>query len=253
MKCVKLFKYGHETCAHAPHLNGGFAEYCYIIPGTFVFKIPDAVSDEEATPANCGLATVMQTYDGLKLEPEANIVIQGAGLLGIYAVAVAKDRGAGKIIILDMVPERLEMAKKFGADVALNTTGLSDSDTVAKILEETGGWGADAVLELAGTPKVVAAGLKMLRKGGQYSWQGNVFPGAKVELDASEVIFKWLTIRGFHNYDALQLGEAVGFLERTNGKYPFKQMVSQKLPLADLAKGLKMAEERKAIRVAICP
>ena len=127
MKCVKLFKYGHETCAAAPHLNGGYAEYCYIIPGTFVFKVPDTVSDEEVTPANCGLATIMQAYDGIMIQPEDHIVIQGAGLLGIYAAAVAKDRGAGKVIVLDVVPERLETAKRFGADVVFNTKELSDS------------------------------------------------------------------------------------------------------------------------------
>ncbi|MGA2992100.1 MAG: zinc-binding dehydrogenase [Candidatus Korobacteraceae bacterium] len=253
MKCVKLFKYGHETCAAAPHLNGGYAEYCYIIPGTFVFKVPESVSEEEITPANCGLATVMQGYDGVKLQAEDHVVIQGAGLLGIYACAVAKDRGAGKVIILDVVPERLEMTKKFGADVVLNTRELRDSDVISFVMDHTGGWGADLVLELAGTPKVLPAGLKMLRKGGQYCWQGNVFPEAKVEVDAYEVITRWLTIRGFHNYDALQLAEAIGFIERTREKYPFGEMVSHKLPLTDLAKGLKLAEERKAVRAAVCP
>ena len=252
MKCVKLFKYGHETCAVAPHLNGGYAEYCYIIPGTFVFKVPDTVSDEEVTPANCGLATIMQAFDGIKIQPEDHIVIQGAGLLGIYAAAVAKDRGAGKVIVLDVVPERLETAKRFGADVVFNTKELSDSDTVSAVMDQTGGWGADLVLEVAGTPKVLPAGLKMLRKGGQYCWQGNVFPGAKVEFDAYDIITRWLTIRGFHNYDALQLAEAIGFIERTKDKYPFKELVSRKFPLVDLAKGLKVAEERKAVRAAIC-
>jgi putative phosphonate catabolism associated alcohol dehydrogenase len=252
MKCVKLFKYGHETCSVAPHLNGGYAEYCYIVPGTFVFKVPDTVSDEEVTPANCGLATVMQAYDGIKIQPEDHVVIQGAGLLGIYAAAVAKDRGAGKVIVLDVVPERLETAKRFGADVVFNTRELSDNSIVSAVMDQTAGWGADLVLELAGTPKVIPAGLKMLRKGGQYCWQGNVFPGAKVELDAYDIITRWLTIRGFHNYDALQLAEAIGFIERTKDKYPFKELVSHKFPLVDLAKGLKVAEERKAVRAAIC-
>jgi threonine dehydrogenase-like Zn-dependent dehydrogenase len=229
------------------------AEYCYIIPGTFVFKIPDAMTDEEATPANCGLATIMQAFDGARIQPEDCVVIQGAGLLGIYAAAVARERGAGKVIVLDKVLERLEMAKKFGADVTLNTQELPDSSVVSAVMEQTGGWGADLVIEVAGTPKVIPAGLKMLRKGGQYCWQGNVFPGAKFECDAYDVITRWLTIRGFHNYDALQLAEAVGFIERTKHKYPFGAMVSHKLPLTDLAQGLKLAEERKALRAAICP
>jgi putative phosphonate catabolism associated alcohol dehydrogenase len=253
MKCLKLFKYGHECCTPAPHLNGGYAEYCYIIPGTFVFKIPDSISDEEITPANCGLATIMQGCDEIKINPEDHVVIQGAGLLGIYAAAVAKERGAGKVIIIDMVPERLEMAKRFGADVAVNSRGLRDEDLIASIMEQTEGWGADVILELAGTPKVLPAGLKMLRKGGRYSWQGNVFPNATFPCDAYDIITRWITIRGFHNYDALQLAEAVAFIERTKDKYPFRDLVGCKLPLADLARGLKIAEERKAVRAAICP
>lgn len=253
MKCVKLFKYGHESCTNAPHLNGGYAEYCYIVPGTFVFKVPDTVSDEEITPANCGLATVMQGCDEIKIAPEDCVVIQGAGLLGIYAVAVAKERGAGKVIVIDMVPERLELAKRFGADVVFNSKLSSDAEIISGVMEQTGGWGADVVLELAGTPKVLSSGLKMLRKGGRYSWQGNVFPNAKVEIDAYDIITRWITIRGFHNYDAMQLTEAIGFIERTNGKYPYKDLVSHKFPLANLAKGLKIAEERKAVRAAICP
>lgn len=253
MKCVRLFKYGHETCTGAPHLNGGYAEYCYLVPGTFVFKVPESVSDEEIAPANCGLATVMQGYDGVKLQPEDHVVIQGAGLLGIYACAVAKERGAGKVIILDVVPERLEMAKKFGADVVLDTRELAEGDVISFVTDNTGGWGADVVMELAGTPRVLSSGLKMLRKGGQYCWQGNVFPGASVEVDACEIITRWLSIRGFHNYDALQLAEAIGFIERTKDRYPFEELVSHKLPLADIAKGLKLAEERKAVRAAVCP
>jgi putative phosphonate catabolism associated alcohol dehydrogenase len=253
MKCVKLFKYGHESCASAPHLNGGYAEYCYIVPGTYVFKVPDTVSDEEITPANCGLATVMQGYDEIKIAPEDCVVIQGAGLLGIYAAAVAKERGAGRVMIIDMVPERLELAKLFGADVVFDSRQLTDEQIISGVMEQTGGWGADLVLELAGTPKVIPAGLKMLRKGGRYCWQGNVFPGAKVEINAYDIITRWITIRGFHNYDALQLAEAIAFIERTNDRYPYKDIVSHKFPLTDIAKGLKIAQERKAVRAAICP
>ncbi len=253
MKCVHLFKYGHECCTGAPHLNGGYAEYCYVVPGTFVFKVPDTVSDEEVTPANCGLATIMQAYDEMKVNPDDNVVIQGAGLLGIYAVAVAKDRGAGKVMIVDVVPDRLQMAKRFGADVVLDSGKMSDGELVARVMEETAGWGADLVLEVAGTPKVIPVGLKMLRKGGRYCWQGNVFPNAKVECDACDIITRWITIRGLHNYDALQLAESVRFIERTKDRYPFRDIVSRKFPLVDLARGLKVAEERKAIRAAICP
>jgi alcohol dehydrogenase len=57
-KCQGLRKYGHDLAAEDPHFLGGFAEYCYILPGTWILKLPPDLSDEEATPLNCGVATM---------------------------------------------------------------------------------------------------------------------------------------------------------------------------------------------------
>lgn len=253
MKCVNLFKYGHETCINAPYLNGGYAEYCYITPGTYVFKVPDSLTDEEVAPINCGLATIVQGYDSIGIQPDDQIVVQGAGMLGLYAVAVAKERGAGQVIVTDIIDTRLEMAKKFGADVVINVKESSDAEIIKKVHELTAGWGADLAVEVAGTPSAIPMGLKMLRKGGRYVQMGNVFPGAIHEIDGYEIITKWLTIKGVHNYDALQLSEALNFIERNNNKYPFKEFVTHKVSLDEIEKGIEIAESRKAIRVAVCP
>jgi D-arabinose 1-dehydrogenase-like Zn-dependent alcohol dehydrogenase len=93
MKCLHLKKYGHDSCANPPHLQGGFAEYCYISPGTCVIKIPDNLTNEEVAPANCALATVSAGWDILKLRPFENVLILGAGALGIYAAALASHLG----------------------------------------------------------------------------------------------------------------------------------------------------------------
>jgi D-arabinose 1-dehydrogenase-like Zn-dependent alcohol dehydrogenase len=61
-------KYGHDSCAQPPHFVGGFAEYCYITPGTCVIKIPEGLTDEEAAPANCALATVVAGWEARMLE-----------------------------------------------------------------------------------------------------------------------------------------------------------------------------------------
>ena len=72
-KCHGLRKYGHDRADEDPHFVGGFAEYCYILPGTWILKLPDELSDEEATPLNCGVATmasVTEAADGaLRLSP----------------------------------------------------------------------------------------------------------------------------------------------------------------------------------------
>ena len=85
MKCLDLKKYGHDSCAAPPHFLGGFAEYCYVMPGTCIIKVPDGLSDEVVASANCALATVVAGWEAAQLQPGDNVLIQGAGTLGIYA------------------------------------------------------------------------------------------------------------------------------------------------------------------------
>ena len=116
-KCHGVRKYGHDLAEEDPHFLGGFAEYCYILPGTWILKLPDELSDEEATPLNCGVATMASVTEAAEIALGDTVVIQGLGLLGLYGAAMAKARGARCVIGLDAVAEpALNVAKKFGAD-----------------------------------------------------------------------------------------------------------------------------------------
>src|SRR5207237_252482 len=103
-----------------PYFNNAYGDYYYLRPGAAVFRIPDEVSDDIATPANCALAQVLYglTRAGVRLGD--TVVIQGAGGLGLNAVAVARDLGADRVIVLDRVGARLELARAFGADHTLS-------------------------------------------------------------------------------------------------------------------------------------
>ena len=108
MKCRHLKKYGHDSCEKPPHFIGGFAEYCYITPGTCVIKVPDNLTDEEVAPANCALATVIAGWEAAAVKPFENVLIQGAGALGFYAAALARHYGCRRIIVNDILDHRLE-------------------------------------------------------------------------------------------------------------------------------------------------
>ena len=69
-------------------------EYCYILPGTWILKLPDELSDEEATPLNCGVATMASVTEAAEIALGDAVVVQGLGLLGLYGCAMAKARGA---------------------------------------------------------------------------------------------------------------------------------------------------------------
>ncbi|HEU4758763.1 MAG TPA: alcohol dehydrogenase catalytic domain-containing protein, partial [Dehalococcoidia bacterium] len=104
----------------APHFFGAYAEYFYMRTGAFVFKVPDDLSDEMVTPVNCALSEVIFALGKAGIRLGDTVVIQGAGGLGVNATAVARAMGAGTIVVIDGVPERLKLARECGADVLID-------------------------------------------------------------------------------------------------------------------------------------
>jgi alcohol dehydrogenase len=253
MKCRHLKKYGHDNCDDPPHFVGGFAEYCYITPGTCVIRIPDTLSDEEVAPANCALATVVAGWEAAGVKAFENVLIQGAGALGFYAVALARHFGCQRIVVTDILDHRLEFIKAFGATDAINVGGMSDQDIVRTVQKMTDGFGVDCAMEVAGIPTLIPTGLKCLRTGGRYVEIGNSAPGANFTYDACDIVWRRLTLKGIHNYDARHLQAGVDLLAMTREKFPFKDIVTHRVSLEDINEGMRLADSGNAIRVAVCP
>jgi len=181
------------------------------------------------------------------------VVIQGLGLLGLYGAAMAKARGARIVIGLDAVPDRLEVAKKFGADMTIDIGKTPAKDVIAKVREACRPDGADAVIEVCGVPDVVPSGLQMLRTGGRYVLGGLVNPDANVTIDANVLVKKWITMRGIHNYHPRHLIQALDFVMANRARFPFKSIVDSKFKLEELDIAFKKAAERSVLRAAIVP
>ena len=252
-KCHGVRKYGHDLAEEDPHFLGGFAEYCYILPGTWILKLPDELSDEEATPINCGVATMASVTEAACIEMGDAVVVQGLGLLGLYGCAMAKARGARLVIGLDAVPDRLEVAKRFGADHTFNVAKMKPDELVKAVRSLCKPDGADAVIEVCGEPSVVPPGLEMLRVGGRYVLGGLVNPKANVTIDANVIVRKWIELRGIHNYHPRHLIQALDFVLANRNRYPFKDIVDSKFALKDLGLAFKKASERSVLRAAIVP
>src|SRR5919204_441188 len=99
-----------------PHFHGAYGDYYYVQPGQWIYAVPAGVPEALVAPVNCALAQVVYGLHRIGIWLGDTVVIQGAGGLGLYAVAVARDMGAGKVICIDAVPARLELARAFGAD-----------------------------------------------------------------------------------------------------------------------------------------
>ncbi len=229
--CARSFKVLQGKPEVFPHFRGAFADYFYVTPQMAIFKVPDAVTDTMVAGVNCALAQVVMGLDRVSLGLGDRVVIQGAGGLGLYATAVARDRGAEQIIVIDGIDERLDLARAMGADHVIDLRTTTPDSRVAEVKERTGGWGADVVCELVGRPEAIAEGLRMVGIGGRYLEIGTFYPGTTLELDPGFMVMANVRLEAVAAYDARSLRLALGFLHRHIGDLPLDAVVAD-YPLA---------------------
>jgi len=205
---------GHITCGHCRncragrrHLcrntegvgvnrQGAFAEYL-VIPAFNAFKIPDNISDDLASIFD-PFGNAVHTALSFDLVGE-DVLITGAGPIGIMAAAVAKHVGARHVVITDVNPFRLELAKKMGATRAVNVAE-QDLKTVMDELGMTEGF--DVGLEMSGVPSALHSMLDTMNHGGNIAMLG--LPPDNVAIDWNKVIFKGLMIKGIYGREMFE-------------------------------------------------
>ena len=154
----------HATFGFQKDNNGGMAEYVRYPKTAVIHRVPDDMSLEKALlvePYACSKHCV----DRAQITNEDVVVISGAGTLGLGMITYARMKNPAKLIVLDMVDERLEKAKEFGADLVWNPSNMNVVDEIMRL---TGGYGCDIYIEATGHPASVQQGLDMIRKLGRF-------------------------------------------------------------------------------------
>ena len=237
-----------------PHFTGAYAEYYYLPPGQTVIKVPDDLTDEMVAPLNCALSEVIYGFDKIGPVFGETVVIQGAGGLGIYATAVSREMGADRIIVVDGVAERLEMAKAFGADELIDMREYkTPEERVQRVMELSAYRGADAVAEMVGLPQAIPEGLDMVGSGGRYLEIGNISPGMTTTIDPSSIVRGSKTIHGVVFYGRDTLKKSLDFLSRTKDRYPFERLLSRSYPLEEINRAFEEQDKKLVSRAAIIP
>ncbi len=231
------------TAADPPHFLGAFAEFYLLKANQWVFKVPEVLPDELVAPVNCALSQVVYGLHVIGVWLGDTVVVQGAGGLGIYSCAVAKDMGAGRVIAIDAIPERLELAREFGADEVIDLRQLgTKEERVQRVRDLTGGVGSDVCVEVVGLAGVVQEGLEMTRVGGRYLWMGNIVPGQKTEIVPHDAVRQPKSIRGVLAYDRWVIPRALDWVARTRFRYPFHKLVGARFPLDKINDAFEQAE-----------
>ena len=180
------------------------------------------------------------------------VVVQGAGALGLYAVAVAKARGASCVIAIDGVAERLELASLFGADHVIDLTEVTEVRDRAKLVRSwTSGRGADVVVEVVGVPAAIDEGLKLLAMHGRYVEIGNINRGRTFDFDPSSFVFSNKTMIGVSLYEPDVLSRALQFLEQWQDRIPLSRLGAATYPLERINEAFAAAESRRDVRASI--
>jgi threonine 3-dehydrogenase len=175
---------------------GAFAEFLSV-PAFNVFKLPDVINDDMASILD-PLGNATHTALSFDLVGE-DVLITGAGPIGIMAVAIARYAGARHIVITDINDYRLDLATKMGASVALNVTRDSLDDTMQQLgMTE----GFDVGMEMSGNPQAFRDMLRTMHHGGKVAILG--IPPEETSVDWHQVIFKGLTLKGIYGREMFE-------------------------------------------------
>jgi erythritol/L-threitol dehydrogenase len=225
--------------------DGGMAEYMKFPTTARVHVIPPEMPLEDAAviePLSCAIHTVQRG----DIELSDVVVIAGAGPLGLLMTQVAHLKTPRKLVVIDLMDDRLELARGFGADITINPKN-EDADAVVRAL--TDGYGCDVYIETTGHPSGVTQGLQIIRKLGRFV-EFSVF-GKETSADWSIIgDRKELDIRGAH------LGPycypiAIDLLSR--GLVTSKGIVTHHYDLKDWDEAMKLANSTQSIKVLLTP
>jgi erythritol/L-threitol dehydrogenase len=251
-KCRYCLRGEYWMCA--PHAmfgfkdyNGAMAEYLLVPQEALVHQVSKDLPPAHAAfaePLSCALHGIERaniTFDDV-------VVVAGAGPIGLGMVAGAKAKGALTVVALDLVDDKLELARKCGADLTIN---ISSENAVERVLELTDGYGADVYIESTGHPSAVSQGLNLLRKLGTY---------VEYSVFGSDVTVDWSIISDDKELDVLgaHLGPhcwpaAIKLLE--SGVLPLDEICTDQFPLEDFQKALDLVADTSgaSVKVSIIP
>lgn len=242
-----------------PYATAGLSEYAYVTPGAQKLRLPAEVKDTWASAAGCAAKTVLRAFDRAGgVRPASRVVVQGSGALGIFATAVAKLSGAGTVITVGAPAERLELAKRFGADHVVDIAAPADGGrggseaTVARVLEFTNGEGADLVLDFAGAPSIGPEAIGMAAQRGTFAIVGSTGPAGE-PFALSEIMRKELTVVGSLNGDVSDYYRAIEFFRAFADRFPWDDLFSEPCGLDEASEKIANMHRLAEVKAVIDP
>jgi threonine 3-dehydrogenase len=220
---------------------GAFAEYLSV-PAFNVFKLPDVIGDDMASILD-PLGNATHTALSFDLVGE-DVLITGAGPIGIMAVAIAKYAGARHVVITDVNDYRLDLARKMGATAAVNvTTDLLDKTMLDLGMEE----GFDVGMEMSGNPQAFRDMLRTMHHGGKVAILG--IPPAETAIDWNQVIFKGLELKGVYGREMFETWYKMSSMLQSG--LNIEPIITHHFPIDDFLPAFELMESGQSGKVIL--
>jgi len=259
--CERLEDYGNSlSCARPPHLFGGWAEYMYLLPGTRIFTVPDDVPDEVAV-----ITEVMAVTHGLDSAASTllaaggpgfaqSVTVIGVGPLGLCHLIKARVLGASELIGIDRLPGRLGFATAFGATLTIDAGTTTFEERRQAVLDQTGGRGADVVVDCTGVSATLPEALRLVRPGGVVVEAGAFVDVGTVNVNpAADLCARDVTVIGVGGERAEDYPASLAMMSAHAGRIPFDRVVTHRSRIEDAADAVELSQRPEAMKVVIDP
>ena len=259
-RCPSRRVYG-VTFSATEGLLGGWAELIYLKPGVKILELPASLPPERVIAGGCALPTAIHAIDRAEIRIGDNVLVQGAGPVGLSAAILAIKSGAGAVFVIDQHENRLAMARAVGADATLRLDPSAPTSHIDQLLALTHGRGADVTIEATGSPIAVKQGIQMTRDGGRYVIVGHYTDTGEIGLNPHlDINRKHLTICGVWGVDFSHFYRMIGVLDRHGGRVSgrggdggWEQLVTRRYSLAEADVALDDVEAGRVIKAIIQP
>ncbi|MCW5978822.1 MAG: zinc-binding dehydrogenase [Bryobacteraceae bacterium] len=253
-RCLSRKAYGISYSAdQPPHLRGGHAEAIHLRAGTAIFRLPDELETTAVVGAGCALATALHGTERCPVLLGDTVIVQGTGPVGLAAIAVARQSGAQKVIAIGGPAHRLDLARKFGADEVIDFASSEPAARREAALAQTGGFGADVVLECVGIPTAVNEGIELCRDGGKFLVLGQYANAGDISFNPHLITRKQLQIAGSWGFEPRHVDRALAFLSMSPWAERFAGEVTHRYPLAEANAAFETVRDWRAGKTVLIP
>jgi Zn-dependent alcohol dehydrogenase len=232
------------------HHHLGVSAFCdhIVVSTASAVKVDERLPFELAALFGCAVLTgVGAAFNGTSIEAGDSVAVFGLGGVGLAALLGARVAGAGTLVAVDVIPEKLEVARELGATHAV----AGGAEAVEQVREITGG-GAHHALETAGSEQVLAQAYAATRRGGTTVTVGLPHPSKMLSIPAVSLVAEERTLRGSYLGSCTPAVDVPRFVAlHREGRLPVERLLTHRIALDDINAGFDRLTEGRAVRQAV--